>query len=67
MAELQIEDIRKVSFKKGDVLVVKAPITFSDNQYAKIVADCRKVLPEGVGLLILDNGKDIAVLEKEED
>jgi hypothetical protein len=66
MAEIQIGEIRKHTFKKGDVLVIKAPFSLNDKEYRSIVDKCAKILPEGVSLLILDNGKDIAVIEKEE-
>lgn len=67
MAEVTIgiQDVQKASFKEGDVMVIKAPINLSDNEYHSIIQRCALLLPKGVGLLILDNGKDIAVLEKE--
>lgn len=65
MPEVQIKDIKKVNFKKGDFLIVKSPSILSDNEYARMKQYCEKVLPKGVGLLILDNGKDVVVLEKE--
>ena len=66
MAEVTIEDIKKVSFKKGDVMVIKAPLILNDNQYNEIIQRCAKILPKGVSLLILDNGKEITILGKEE-
>lgn len=67
MKELNIAEVKKTSFKKGDVLVVKSPDLLTNACYTSLISRMKDLLPEGVGVLVLDNGKDIAILEKEGD
>ncbi len=66
MSEAIIEEIRKVNFKKGDVLFMRTREHMTDNQYSRIREGVEKILPEGVQVLLCEGIDEIGVIRKEE-
>lgn len=66
MAEVQIEAIKKVSFKKGDILFLRVKEQLTDQQYTRLNEEVKKMLPEGVKVLLCEGIEEIGIISEEE-
>lgn len=58
--------IAKLKVKPGDMLVAKIADRVSDDVWKRLQGMFKGVLPEGVRVLVLDQGLDLAVLTFDE-
>ena len=61
-----IKSIEKCTFNKGDVLIITASRRLCDRERRYIHESAEKALPEGVSMLILDDGMEAKVLTGKE-
>ena len=61
-----IEEIKKVSFKAGDVVVLISEQNLTDNRVVRIRKQMKEGLPPGVKTVLLEGGLSIQILSKEE-
>lgn len=67
MAEVMIEDIKKVSFKEGDVVVLTTPHNLTNEQADYIRSQLMSDMPQGVKGILLEGGITMSVLTREEN
>ena len=68
---MELDEIKKVVFKKGDILVLKWHSVLPAEARRNIVESCQAVLEkvnlkDKVGVMVLEQGLDISVLTQEE-
>ncbi len=66
MAEVKIEDIKKVSFKEGDILFLRCKEPLTDMQYARLLEGVKEMLPEGVKVLLCEGIEEIGIITPED-
>ena len=60
---MDIEDIKKVSIKKGDILVIKSALPMTAEQMRRLSEAVKRCAPDGAKLMVLDSGMEMEVLE----
>lgn len=59
-------DVRRITFRDGDVLVFRHPGTLPEKAYDVISRTAKNLFGGGVKFLILEEGMDIEVVSKDE-
>ncbi|SLN20055.1 hypothetical protein ROJ8625_00710 [Roseivivax jejudonensis] len=61
---MQLEDIRILTLKKGDVIVVSTDLTAGQQSKQQIIANIQNVVAD-VPVLVLDQGMALSVVRKD--
>lgn len=60
-------EVAKMELTPGDILVIKSRTPLKKEQMDLIEKQCRRILPVGVKIMILDSDLEVSILEDKTD